>query len=68
MQTLINWSADKISYHQNHPIKNGFLCLKGGDLEQELSAYVNSTVIPLKEYYEEAFFETKKLVYLPWIN
>ena len=28
LQTLINWSADKISAQQNHPVKNGFLCLK----------------------------------------
>ena len=65
LQTLINWSADKISAQQNHPIKNGFLCLKGGDLKEELSAYGNATVVPLNEYYGDAFFETKKLVYYP---
>ena len=65
LQTLINWSADKISAQQNHPIKNGFLCLKGGDLKEELSAYGNATIVPLNEYYGEAFFETKKLVYYP---
>jgi len=63
LQTLINWSADKISAQQNHPIKNGFLCLKGGDLKEELSAYGNATIVPLNEFYGEAFFETKKLVY-----
>ena len=65
LQTLINWSADNISAQQNHPIKNGFLCLKGGDLKEELSAYDNATIVPLNEYYDEAFFETKKLVYYP---
>ncbi len=65
LQTLINWSADKISAQQNHPIKNGFLCLKGGDLKEELSAYGNATIVPLNEYYGEAFFETKKLIYYP---
>jgi 16S rRNA (guanine527-N7)-methyltransferase len=63
LQTLINWSADKISAQQNHPIKNGFLCLKGGDLKEELSAYGNATIVKLNEFYGEAFFETKKLVY-----
>ena len=63
LQTLINWSADKISAQQNHPIKNGFLCLKGGDLKEELSAYGNATIVQLNEFYGEAFFETKKLVY-----
>ena len=65
LQTLINWSADKISAQQNHPVKNGFLCLKGGDLKKELSAHGNATIVPLNEYYGEAFFETKKLVYYP---
>ena len=65
LQTLINWSADKISAQQNHPIKNGFLCLKGGDLKEELSPYKNAMIVPLKEYYGEDFFETKKLVYYP---
>ncbi len=65
LQTLINWSADKISTQQNHTIRNGFLCLKGGDLKEELSAYGNATIVPLNEYYDEAFFETKKLVYYP---
>ena len=63
LQTLINWSADKISAQHNHPIKNGFLCLKGGDLKEELSAYGDATIVPLNEFYGEAFFETKKLVY-----
>ena len=65
LQTLINWSADKISTQQNHPIKNGFLCLKGGDLKEELSPYENATIVQLNEYYDEDFFETKKLVYYP---
>ena len=65
LQTLINWSADKISAQQNHPIKNGFLCLKGGDLKEELSPYGNARIVSLNEYYGEAFFETKKLVYYP---
>lgn len=65
LETLINWSADKISTQQNHPIRNGFLCLKGGDLKEELLAYKNATIISLKEYFGESFFETKKLVYYP---
>jgi 16S rRNA (guanine527-N7)-methyltransferase len=65
IETLMNWSADRISDQQNHSIRNGFLCLKGGDLSDELSKYKNAQVLPLKEYFGEAFFETKKLVYCP---
>ena len=65
IETLMNWSADRISDQQNHSIRNGFLCLKGGDLSDELSKYKNAQVLPLKEYFGEDFFETKKLVYCP---
>jgi 16S rRNA (guanine527-N7)-methyltransferase len=63
METLMHWSADKISHNNRHAIKNGFLCLKGGDLQKELSDYQSAIVVPLKDYYRENFFETKKLVY-----
>ncbi len=67
METLMHWSAGKISTKHNHIIKNGFLSLKGGDLKEELSAFKEAQVVPLKKYYKEAFFETKKLVYCPLI-
>jgi 16S rRNA (guanine527-N7)-methyltransferase len=65
LETLLSWSANRISKQQNHPIRNGFLCLKGGDLSNELSNFKKAQVLPLKEYFSEAFFETKKLVYFP---
>ncbi len=65
METLCRWSADKISSHHRHSVKNGFLCLKGGDLKEELFAFKKSQIISLKTYFEEPFFETKKLVYCP---
>lgn len=65
METLMYWSVDKISKSHKQAIKNGFLCLKGGDLTEELSAFNNAVVIGLSEYFNEPFFETKKLVYCP---
>jgi len=65
LETLINWSGDKISIYQNHPLRNGFLCLKGGDLREELTGFENAIIHPLKEYFVESFFETKKLVFYP---
>lgn len=65
LETLINWSGNKISTQHNHHIKNGFLCLKGGDLKEELLNFKNTKVVSLKEYFNEPFFETKKLVYYP---
>ena len=65
MPTFVHWTKGKIAKHSNHKIKNGIIYLKGGDLTQELKPYRNAEVIPITNYFEEDFFETKKIVYLP---
>lgn len=65
MPTFVRWTKGKIAKNSNHSIKNGIIYLKGGDLSEELKPYQNAKVIPLKTYFEEEFFETKKIVYLP---
>ena len=47
-------------------LKNGYLYLKGGDLEEELRPFKRKTLVfNLNDYLKEDFFETKKVVYLP---
>jgi 16S rRNA (guanine527-N7)-methyltransferase len=46
-------------------MKNGILYLKGGDLTEELKQYSNVKAFLLSDYFEESFFETKKVIYLP---
>ncbi len=54
-----------IKEHQN-AIPNGFLCLKGGALDSEIQPYKNKIVIyELSDYFQEEFFQTKKVLYLP---
>jgi 16S rRNA (guanine527-N7)-methyltransferase len=44
---------------------NGIICLKGGDLNEELKPFKNKVIIwDIKEFFTEPFFETKKVVYL----
>jgi 16S rRNA (guanine527-N7)-methyltransferase len=43
----------------------GIWYLKGGDLEEELKPYPGARVFHLNQAFEEEFFETKKLVWLP---
>ena len=50
---------------QRHELKNGILYLKGGDLSEELKTYQTATIYKLTDYYEDDFFETKKVVHLP---
>jgi 16S rRNA (guanine527-N7)-methyltransferase len=46
---------------------NGIICLKGGDLSSELGSYrTQARILNISDYFEEPFFETKKIVYLPF--
>ena len=65
MDTFTRWTKGKIKKKSNHQIKNGVLYLKGGDLTEELSAFPKAKIYKLRDYFNEDFFETKKLVYLP---
>lgn len=64
METFVRWTKGKIAKKQNHDLKNGILYLKGGDLTQELQKYTSATIYDLPNYFDEPFFETKKVVHL----
>ena len=62
---LYNWTRKLILPENKNHMKNGWLLLKGGDLKSELKQVkVRSREINISEYFNEAFFETKKVVYL----
>lgn len=69
-EQLYRWTQSYIEEQNNNPKFNGYLLLKGGDLREELKALkqVNKKLIieeyPLNKWFEEEFFETKKLVYI----
>lgn len=65
MPTFVHWVKGKITKASNHDLKNGILYLKGGDLTEELHPYRNAQIFPLSNYFQEEFFDTKKVVYLP---
>ncbi len=66
LSQLMTWSQNKISKNQLNAIPNGLICLKGGDLKEELKAAGRSAqVFELSDYFNEEFFESKKLVYVP---
>ena len=65
MPTFVHWTKGKILKKNNHLLKNGIIYLKGGDLNDELKDYKTVTVYNLTDYFNEDFFETKKVVHLP---
>ena len=65
MPEFTKWVRGKVAKKQRNDLKNGILYLKGGDLSEELKLYTTVKEYNLKDYFEEDFFETKKVVYLP---
>ncbi len=65
MPTFVHWVKGKIAKTSRHELRNGILYLKGGDLTEELEPYRTAQIFPLSNYFEEEFFESKKVVYLP---
>ena len=60
------WVKNKFNKVSNNEIKNGILYLKGGDLQDELKeSKLRYKIFDISEYFEEEFFQTKKVVYVP---
>jgi 16S rRNA (guanine527-N7)-methyltransferase len=65
MPDFVDWVKGKTKKESKNVFPNGILYLKGGDLSEELKAFPKAKEFLLQEFFEEAFFETKKVVYLP---
>lgn len=64
---FVKWTKGKISTQKSSNPSHGILYLKGGDLEPELSPLRSTKkirVYELSQWFDEAFFETKKLVHI----
>ena len=63
---FVPWVKGKISKSQYNKLRNGILYLKGGDLTNELFTFRHKVKTwDISEWFEEEFFETKKVIYLP---
>lgn len=65
MPTFVHWVKGRIAKTQKHDLKNGILYLKGGDLTEELQDYRTTTIYNLRDFFDEDFYDTKKIVHLP---
>ncbi len=55
-----------IRKEQVNALPNGLICLKGGELANEIAPFRKQSIsIDLKDFFKEEFFETKKVVYVP---
>ena len=60
------WVKDKFYPFKISGLKQGIFYLKGGDLESELDELtVKAKEVLISEFFSEAFFETKKIIFIP---
>lgn len=66
LEPFVAWVRKKVKPESKNELKNGILYLKGGDLDEELAEVnIKSSVFELSNFFEEEFFESKKVVHLP---
>ena len=63
---LLKIVRKNIKKEQHNALPNGLICLKGGELQHEIHQSVKhqAMVTDLKEFFQEEYFETKKVIYV----
>ncbi len=63
---LKRWTQKSIKRQGQNALPNGWLLLKGGDLNEELADVRKKKIeTDLSTWFKDQFFETKKLIYIP---
>ncbi|WP_185716219.1 16S rRNA (guanine(527)-N(7))-methyltransferase RsmG [Larkinella knui] len=66
LHPFLGWVRYKILKTGNNKLRNGVLYLKGGDVSDELAEIQEKhRIYELSAYFDEPFFETKKVIYIP---
>ena len=69
LKPFYEWTKNKYSGEQFNDLKNGILYLKGGDLDEEIAELKKPVQLyNLSDFFQEEFFETKKVLYVPVNN
>ena len=63
MPKFMNLTKGRVIKGGNNSLSNGIIYLKGGNLSEELKNIKNQ-MYNISDYFEEDFFETKKIVYV----
>ena len=66
LQELVGFTKQLVHGTQRNGMPNGLICLKGGELQAELRPF--KRIVEVQELYptfDEEYFKTKKVVYLP---
>lgn len=67
MANFYPWVKNKIRKEDFNEFQNGIFYLKGGEVDEEMDELDKSYVVyHLDDYFKEDYFETKKVIYMPW--
>lgn len=61
---LLKWTKGKYTSRDNNSIRNGLICLKGGNIDAEIAGVRNARKIGVSSYFEEQYFRDKYLIYI----
>ena len=63
---LMRLCRKNISKTQQNAMPNGIICLKGGNLQEELKPFKKiAEVYPISEWFTEEWFKEKNIIYIP---
>lgn len=66
LEKIYGWSERIIKEEQMHAIPNGLICLKGGNIKEELEALPRDAyyeVFPLANFFDMPYYEEKYVIY-----
>ena len=66
MNIFHEWVTKKGKPKNSHNFPNGIFYLKGGDVKEELRSFPKAQEFPIFNYFSEGYFETKKIIYVPF--
>lgn len=66
LDDLVKLVRKNVQKEAKNALPNGLICLKGGELQHEILPYKNiAASYDVSEFFQEEFFKTKKVVYVP---
>jgi len=63
LSDLLQWTKGMYFSKNQHTIHNGLICLKGGDIDNEISQVSGAKKIPVSSFFQQDFFRDKFIVY-----
>ena len=66
MDKLYNLVNKNFRFNSLNEMKNGIISLKGGNLDEELKDFNEKNIYDINEFFNYKFFQTKKIIYIPF--